>query len=104
MFFHLKKLSKDQNKKFPISKEDLVRFSVFMFKVRKVAPSTIRQYLTASKTIHAMLEYSLENFSSTTLKYVLRGFENQYKAMEQDNCDRRAFTFPLLKLFAEAFS
>ncbi len=104
MFYRFKSLSRDQNKSFPISKEDLIRFSVFMFKVRNVAPSTIRQYLTALKTIHGMLEYSVVNFSSTTLKYVLRGYENQYKAMEQDNCDRRAFTYPLLKLFAEGLS
>ena len=32
------------------------------------------------------------------------GYENQYKAMEQDSQNRRAFTYPLLKLFAEGLA
>ena len=104
MYFRYKNASRDQNKYLPISKEDLLRFTVFMFKVRRVAPSTIKQYLTALKCLHAMTDTSMENFESTTLRYVLLGYENQYKTMVQESQDRRAFTYPLLKLFAETLS
>ena len=104
MFRKYKNVSRNSMTIFPISKEDLIRFTIFMFKIRNVAPSTIRQYLTALKCFHAITEHSMENFKSTTLRYLLMGYENQYKAMEQDSQNRRAFTYPLLKLFAEGLA
>lgn len=88
----------------PVSRQDLIGFVVFLFRGRRIAPSTIRQYISGIKCFHNMLDCSLEAFQSTALKYVLMGFENQYKAWEEDGPRRRAFTFPLLKLMAKAIS
>lgn len=89
---------------YPISKQDLIGFVVFLFRGRRISPSTIRQYLSGIKCFHNMLDVSLEAFQSTALKYVLMGFENQHKAWEEDGPRRRAFTFPLLKLLAATLS
>ncbi len=89
---------------FPTSKEDLIGYSVFLFRVRRLAPSTIRQYLAALKTYHAVLDYPIENFRSTALKYVLKGYENQYKAWDVEGLNRRTFTYAHLQILAEALA
>lgn len=89
---------------FPTSKEDLIGYSVFLFRVRRLAPSTIRQYLAALKTYHAVLDFPLDNFRSTALKYVLKGYENQYKAWDVEGLNRRTFTYAHLQVFAEALA
>ncbi len=89
---------------FPTSKENLIGFSVFLFRVRRLAPTTIRQYLAALKTYHAVLDHTVENFRSTALKYVLKGYENQYKAWEVEGLNRRTFTYIHLQILAEVLA
>jgi hypothetical protein len=90
--------------KFPAEKIDLLGYIVFLFRVRRVSPSTIRQYISGLKTMHHILDQSVSAFESPLLRYVVGGFENQYKSWSLETSTRRVFTFPMLQLLAEALS
>lgn len=89
---------------FPISKDSLKGFVIYLYRARGLAPSTIRNYLAGLKCFHCMLDHPIDSFESTSLKYIIRGIENQFRALEDEGPVRVVFTFPMLQLVADALS
>jgi hypothetical protein len=75
---------------FPPTPSSLIGWAVYDFKIRQLAASSVKQYVTSAKSVCRILDVESLAFSSFQLHYVLRGMAKI--------CPRRFITSPRLPI------
>lgn len=81
----------------PANTGQLTRFAVYLFRIKKLSPDSIMNYLSAVRTLHGLLEIPTQEMHGFVLDAVMRGMKAEYVVPR-----RRALAFDPL-IFRQMF-